>query len=609
MVWTEKRKYLLAKIIVSSPEGVPIPSRRLGVEVESRVASSAAAALRRSPSPSVVLLLPPHPGAAAMSDMESMTALMESTGSKLQLLQRAFAELESQSAVSLNLKWKQLEDHFHGLEQSLKKKFDELKEQEKEFKETVTKSEQMLEQQEAAVVAKELTSLERLQQKRDAALAMIFGKSKLNLSMPVINPISKSVSNNAVLNGNIASLWPKPATAHGAYLQDGNTAVKPRSQLVILCEEMNVNGLHKFISDNRKDLTSIREEIPVALRGATDPYGLVLASLEDFYFGDNLILDGKKDGNLLGVRRTCLMLMESLAQLQTDATTGFISKGQMLTASIKERAKKIALEWKSKLDSLDFDASNGNCLEAHAFLQLLATFAIFSEFAEDELCKLLPSVSRRRQTPELCRILGLSQNMPGVIGVLIENGRTIDAINLAYAFELTDQFEPVELLKAYLKEVKSMSHVKTGKMSPGVQNEINERELSALKAVIKCIEEHKLDEKYPIDPLQRRVIQLEKAKADKRRAVEAGKPQSKRPRANGSVYAPHITSFSDKSFYQAAAPQRHSYPYERQYVYGAEAHHHPTMISSAPYGMSPAHTTYYGNGYQVQYQFKFSIAI
>ncbi len=354
---------------------------------------------------------------ATMSDMESMATLMESTGSKLQQLQRAFAELESQSAVSLNLKWKQLEDHFHGLEQSLKKKFDDLKRQEEEFEETVAKSEQMLEQQEAVVVAKELTSLEKLQQKRDAALAVIFGKSKLNLSTPLINPISKSVNNNAVLNGNIGGSlsvkWPKPATAHGAYLQDENTAVKPRSQLVVLCEEMNVNGLHKFISDNRKDLTSIREEIPVALRGATDPYGLVLASLEDFYFGDNLILDGKKDGNLLGVRRTCLMLMESLAQLQTDATTGFISEGQVLTASIKERAKKIALEWKSKLESLDFDASNGNCLEAHAFLQLLATFGIFAEFAQDELCKLLPSVSRRRQTPELCRILGLSQNMPG----------------------------------------------------------------------------------------------------------------------------------------------------------------------------------------------------
>uniref|UniRef100_A0A0D9XBK5 FRIGIDA-like protein n=1 Tax=Leersia perrieri TaxID=77586 RepID=A0A0D9XBK5_9ORYZ len=540
-----------------------------------------------------------------MSDMESMATLMESTGSKLQQLQRAFAELESQSAVSLNLKWKQLEDHFHGLEQSLKKKFDELKQQEKEFEETVAKSEQMLVQQEAVVVTKELTSLERLQQKRDAALAIIFGKSKLNLSMPVIKPISKSGTNCGVLNGNVGSLavkWPKPETEHGAYLQDENTAVKPRSELVVLCEEMNVNGLHKFISDNRKDLTSIREEIPVALRRSSDPYGLVLASLDNFYFGDNLILDGKKDGNLLGVRRTCLMLMESLSQLQTDATTGFISEGQVLTESIKEQAKKIACEWKCKLDSLDFEASNGNCLEAHAFLQLLATFGIFAEFAQDELCKLLPSVSRRRQTPELCRILGLSQNMPGVIGVLVENGRTIDAINLAYAFELTNQFQPVELLKAYLKEVKTVPHVKTGKISPAVQNEMNERELSALKAIIKCIEEHKLDEQYSIDPLQKRVIQLEKAKADKRRAVEAAKPQSKRPRANGSVYAPHVTSFSDKSFYQAA-PQRHSYPYERQYVYGAEAHHHPTMVSSAaPYGMSPAHTTYYGNAYQVQYQ-------
>lgn len=57
----------------------------------------------------------------------------------------------------------------------------------------------------------------------------------------------------------------------------------------------------------------------------------------------------------------------------------------------------------------------------------------------------------------------------GVIGVLVDSGRPIDAINLAYAFELTDQFEPVQLLKAYLKEVKSMSTVKNGKVHPGLQ--------------------------------------------------------------------------------------------------------------------------------------------
>jgi len=295
------------------------------------------------------------------------------------------------------------------------------------------------------------------------------------------------------------------------------------------------------------------------------------------------------------------MLMESLVQLQVDAMTGLLSEGQMLATNVKERAKKIAFEWKSKLDSLDIDASNGNCLEAHAFLQLLATFGIFAEFNEDELCKLLPSVSRRRQTPELCRLLGLSQKMPGVIGVLVDSARPIDAINLAYAFGLTEQFEPVQLLKAYLREVKKVSHPKNAKMSPGAQNEMNERELSALKAVIKCIEEHKLEEQYPVDPLQKRVVQLEKAKADKRRAVEATKPQSKRPRANGSVYAPRVTSFPEKSFY-LAAPERHPYPYERQFVYGAEAHHHPTMVNAAPYTIAPAHTPYYGNGYPMQYQ-------
>ncbi|KAM0842950.1 hypothetical protein ACQ4PT_058011 [Festuca glaucescens] len=536
-----------------------------------------------------------------MSDMESVATLMESTSLKIQQLQHAFAELESQSAVTMNFKWKQLEDHFRGLEQSLKKKFDELKKQEQEFQETVAKSEKMLEQKEAVVVAKELTALERLQEKRDAALAMIFGKSKLSLNVNYNVPKSKPQSNFTA--GAPDAKWPKHSPEDNAHMQDGSAAPKPRSELAVLCEEMNVKGLHKFISDNRKNLTSIREEIPSALKGASHPYVLVLESLEDFYSGDNLVLDGKKDGDLLGVRRTCLMLMESLVQLQADAITGLLSEGQMLATDVKERAKKIAFEWKSKLDSLDIDASNGNCLEAHAFLQLLATFGIFAEFNEDELCKLLPSVSRRRQTPELCRLLGLSQKMPGVIGVLVDSARPIDAINLAYAFGLTEQFEPVQLLKAYLREVKKVSHAKNGKLSPGAQNEMNERELSALKAVIKCIEEHKLEEQYPVDPLQKRVVQLEKAKADKRRAVEAAKPQSKRPRANGSAYAPRLTSFPEKSFYQAT-PERHPYPYERQFVYGAEAHHHPTMINAAtaPYTISPAHTPYYGNGYPMQYQ-------
>ena len=58
---------------------------------------------------------------------------MDSTTSKIQQLQKTFAELESHRVVTLNLKWKELEEHFHGLKKSLKRRFHELEDQENEF--------------------------------------------------------------------------------------------------------------------------------------------------------------------------------------------------------------------------------------------------------------------------------------------------------------------------------------------------------------------------------------------------------------------------------------------------------------------------------------------
>ncbi|GJW45846.1 FRIGIDA-like protein, partial [Tanacetum coccineum] len=99
--------------------------------------------------------------------------ILFSTTSKIQQLQIAFAELEIHQEVTLNLKWKQIEEHFHGLEKSLKSRFIELENQEKEFKRKTTQSQQMLKKRQAAVMAKEEASLRRLQEKRDAAVVAI----------------------------------------------------------------------------------------------------------------------------------------------------------------------------------------------------------------------------------------------------------------------------------------------------------------------------------------------------------------------------------------------------------------------------------------------------
>ncbi|KAL0435210.1 UNVERIFIED_CONTAM: FRIGIDA-like protein 3 [Sesamum radiatum] len=545
-----------------------------------------------------------------MEDNLSRTTLMDSTASKIQQLQRAFAELESHRAVTLNLKWKQLEEHFHGLQKSLKRRFTELEEQEKEFETKVTESKEMLENRKAAVMSKEHTSLQRLQEKRDAAVsAILSAMQKHEKPFSVDSSITNSENQveAPVLVEKIPDAMVADSNMDGTEkpVKSVTVPVKSYPELLKLCQEMNSEGLHKFISDNRKDLATLREEIPAALKAAADPASLVLDSLKGFYGMDMPNSDARKDSNLLGLRRTCIMLMECLTSLfinlDMDSLSGIISE------NAKERAKAIAEEWKPKLDNLDVEASNGNSLEAHAFLQLLATFAINSDFDQESLIKLIPMVSRRRQTAELCRHLGLLEKMPGVIDVLIKNGRLIDAVNLTFAFELTDQFSPISLLKTYLSEAKKVSSApRPGNMPAATQSDVNEKELTALKAVIKCIEDHKLEEQFPVEPLQKQVLEIEKAKADKKRATEVAKPQSKRPRANGVGHAPRVTNAAtDKNlnFHGRMTDRYPQYIYERPYAYpGPTDHHLPSFMGAAPapYNFSPSHGNFFGNAYPYQ---------
>ncbi|XP_038703958.1 FRIGIDA-like protein 3 [Tripterygium wilfordii] len=537
-----------------------------------------------------------------MDDNESVFMLMDSTTSKIHQLQKAFTELESQRALTLNLKWKELEEHFRGLEKSLKRRFHELEDQEKEFETKTRRSREILKKREAAVESKEQSSLEKLQGKRDAAVFAITNAldkhRKKSVETAFVTCDEQFEAPTAEEKDNMSA---------GNSLEDpqiseiGNMEVNSYPQLIKLCEEMDSEGLHQFISDNRKNLAALREEIPFALKASGNPAFLVLNSLKDFYPSEVPAVDGKKDSNLLGIRRTCIMLMECLSILLTY--TDLVSASDLISEEVKEQAKKITEEWKPKLEALDLDASNGNSLEAHAFLQLVATFGIASDFDEDELSRLIPMVSRRRQTADLCRYLGLSDKMPGVIEVLVDNGRQIDAVNLASAFELTEKFSPVLLLKSHLKEAsKTSSPSKPGNTSSSGQNEVNDRELTALKAVMKCIEEHKLEGQYPVDPLQKRVVQLEKAKADKKRVTEAVKPQPKRPRANGVGCGPRVTNVpADMTFYPRVADRYPQYVYDRPYMYTATADNHiPSLMGSATYGFSPNHGNYFGNGYQYQ---------
>jgi hypothetical protein len=193
--------------------------------------------------------------------------------------------------------------------------------------------------------------------------------------------------------------------------------VRVRPQLKALCEVMDGDGLRKYIVDHRKDVGALRSELPSALQCAIDPARMVLGALEGYHLPEpasvvpvtNPGSEKDKESGASANRRACILLLECLAVVLADPVLG--ADNSVVPTNVKESAKQVADQWKSRMN-LQGDAA-GNSLDAQAFLQLLATFGIATEYNDDELCKLVTAVARRRQTPALCRSLGLSAKIPG----------------------------------------------------------------------------------------------------------------------------------------------------------------------------------------------------
>lgn len=134
-----------------------------------------------------------------------------------------------------------------------------------------------------------------------------------------------------------------------------------------------------------------------------------------------------------------------------------------------------------------------------------------------------------------------------------------------------------------------------------VQLEVNDRELAALKAVLKCIEEHKLEDQYPAGLIRKQVLELEKAKAEKKKVNEVTKPQPKRPCANTAANGhPAWSSASEKPFYPRVNERYPPHVYERPYVYHPE-NHGPLLVGPpATHNPPPGHCKAFGNIFHYQ---------
>ncbi|KAK6947030.1 Frigida-like, partial [Dillenia turbinata] len=491
-----------------------------------------------------------------MAELKTISTSLSLIDAKKENLRKSFEDLKKVSSFLSNfiLTWTDLESHIDLLKSSIEERFKELQSKE----------------------------------------------SQLQLQSPRTPP-------EQVKEQNTTSQKALVVTNSSNSVPDDGHDVKPRIELLKLCEKMDGKGLRKFINDNAKDRQQIRLEIPGALKLASDPAKMVLDALEGFY-SENSSSKGEKDPAVSGFRRTCIMLLEELKVL-----------GPQINANERERAKNLAVQWKGKL------SRNGkNPLEALGVLQLLATFNLAAEFDAGEVLDLVVNIGRYRQAMELCRALGYSDRISGctakmltvnfgrdtfssyfhveiakvgctrvsadlhlnlvlvmfkiskslfqstssalvpkspvihmfmqpnvyhlvasiffgglilmvaallvadLVQKLINNGKQLVAVKFVYEFGLAEKFQVVTLLKEYVKEAKKLAQKirKEKKSSLQALNEATAKEVSALKSVIKHIEDYNLESEYPKGNLEKRVEQLEKQKAERKRsAPTASKPQ------------------------------------------------------------------------------------
>ncbi|KAG5057522.1 hypothetical protein AAZX31_05G094300 [Glycine max] len=468
--------------------------------------------------------------------------------SMIEQLSQAFLELEAQKGETENkIQWVEIKQHFHDLETELNKKLEELEAKEREYEAKQVEVDTLLAERKTVIASKEQDLLDRLQELKDAAVASIVEAHANHRNATLESVYDGENKDNKVSSSLGDTNSSEDDFPHKSDEKSKGVAVegRPRPELTQFCEQMDAKGLLNYIVENKKKKSVNREEISVALQSATDPACLVLDLLEGFYpTNETSQLKDKSGAALQGMRKSCIIILEAMATLLARADPG---ADHLLNPQTKQHAKAIADEWRPNLARADTDAANGNSLEAKAFFQLISTFKIASEFDEEELCKLVLAVAQLRQAPELCCSIGLIHKMPAVVESLINTGKQIAAVHFIHAFQLQESFPPVPLLKAYLKNRRRNSQVKTGNVRDitSAKNDANAQELAALRAVIKCIEEYKLESDYPPDTLRKRVLQLEKSKGDRKRSGEFIKrPQSKRPRPNERRFSLHSSGGS-----------------------------------------------------------------
>ncbi|KAL8171382.1 hypothetical protein V2J09_023186 [Rumex salicifolius] len=469
--------------------------------------------------------------------------------------------------TSCTLMWKELSDHFTSLEQDLRRKSEALKRKIQSLDDQTKESLKVLERREVTI---------------DGSVEVAIGKAEVSkrAAMVLMEEDGEAAAGDC----------------GDGEVDDGQGFL---CKLRDFCIRMDHGCFWKFVTVRKKELEILRAKIPVALGDCVDPPRFVLKAISEVFPVDRRT-DRSEKVNDLGW--ACVLLLESLIPVVIDPVIG--NERLLVTPRMKEQAKDIAETWKASLDERG-GIENVKTPDVHTFLQHLVTFGIVKKEDFGLYRKLVIGSAWRKQMPKLAVSLGLGEEMPGMIQELISKGQQVDAVHFTHEVGLVDKFPPVPLLKAFLRDSKkaAISILEDPNNTGRAAYLANRKEQSAIRAVLKCIEEYKLETEFPPENLKKRLEQLEKTKTDKKRSPDV--PANKRTRASnngpmppakaGRLQNAYVSSFPATAptfvrspqyttvtqYHPMPPPPIYSSP-SPPYTYSPEAASPPTMAGSYP---------------------------
>ncbi|KAL3642016.1 FRIGIDA-like protein 4a [Castilleja foliolosa] len=440
--------------------------------------------------------------------------------------------------TSCTLLWKELSDHFSSLEQDLIRKSDALKSKFQALNSETQQSLQALDTRESSISKSMSIALDTLEK-----------STKTSISAPAPTAEEPEVDDSEGL----------------------------RMKLKSFCQKMAARRFWIFVTSRKKELESFRSELPRALADCVDPPRFVLEAISEVF-----PVAGSNNSYDLGW--ACVLLLESLIPVMVDPVLG--KERMLVTPSMKGKAEEIAETWKRSLEERG-GIENVKAPDVHTFLQHLVTFGIVKKEDLDLYRKLVLASAWRKQMPKLAVSLGLGDNMPDMIEELIGKGQQVDAVHFTYEVSLADKYPPVPLLRAFLKDAKKAAtsiledHNNSGRAS----HMAAKKEQSAIRAVLRCIEEYKLEAQFPPESLKKRLEQLEKAKIEKKKPAS---PAAKRTRAsNGGPMPPAKAGRSTNAYVS-------SFPSPPTYIRSPSHTQYPSPVPAYPavYNRSPPYHSY-----------------